>query len=385
MTTSQATQTPPRRGGFGAFSRASVVLAVLAVQVAVFGLAYLAGRPTLYAVFALGSAAGLVAFSGGNWEGVAAAGAGTAALAVVGWLLGRVFDVPFGSAWVVIIGPVLLTALVGSVEGRWTGVAAATLGSVLLIALGLPLAMFVARQNLDVVVEKALDPSVHRMLYLTIYAPLVAALAALVFGVPLAYLLSRGFVGDSLVQSLVDLPLVVPHSVAGLLILFGFGSGAAFPDLPVLTAMPGMILALVFVSAPFAVNIAREAFEAVDPRLEYASRVHGASRAETFRRVNLPLAARGVLTGGVMAWARAVSEFGAVAVVAYQVQFFYPFAWETVTGQHAPIFIFNTYLTGSIVESSAVGFILLAMSVGLFLLVRWLAYDDRRGGPGVFP
>ncbi|MFB6353178.1 MAG: ABC transporter permease [Halobacteriales archaeon] len=262
-----------------------------------------------------------------------------------------------------------------ALDGSSFTVATATMGSLLMVVLGLPLFMFVARQDPSLVVAKAADPTVHRVLYLGIYGPLLAAGLSLLLGVPLAHLLAEGFPGQPLVESLVDLPLVVPHSVAGLIILFGFGTGGAFPRLSVLGTMVGMVLAMAFVSAPYAVNASREAFEAIDDRLEYASRIHGANRWETFRRVTGPLAVRGVVTGGVLAWARAVSEFGAVAVVAYSVQFFYPFAGEFVTAQHAPVFVYNTYLQGGLAESGAVAFLLLAVSAVIFLLVRYLTAD----------
>jgi molybdate/tungstate transport system permease protein len=267
-----------------------------------------------------------------------------------------------------------------ALDGSSFTVATATVGSVLFVALGLPLFMFVARQSPDLVVEKAADPDVHRVLYLGVYGPLLAALASLVLGVPLAHLLAKGFPGQPLVESLVDLPLVVPHSVAGIIVLFGFGRGGAFPSVSVLGTMVGMVLAMTFVSAPYAVNASREAFESIDDRLGYASRVHGASEWETFRRVTGPLAVRGMITGGVLAWARAVSEFGAVAVVAYSVSFFYPPAGGTVTAQHAPVFVYNTYLQGGLEESGAVAFLLLAVSALIFLVVRYLTDDGGVGG-----
>ncbi|WP_276279781.1 ABC transporter permease [Halorussus caseinilyticus] len=269
------------------------------------------------------------------------------------------------------------------------GVLAATLGTVLLVALGLPLLMLVARQDPALVAEMAADPAVRQALYLSVYAPLLAAIASVALGVPLALVLARGFPGQELVESLVDLPLVVPHSVAGLAILFGFGKGGAFGgvsftvpvidftfEFAVLQTMLGMVLAMTFVSAPFAVNAAREAFESVPTRVEWAARTLGANRFETFRRVTAPLAWRGVLTGGVLAWARAVSEFGAVAIVAYSVEFFYLPKGESLTAQHAPVFIYNTYLSAGLDESGAVATILLALSAAIFLLVRTVAYDD---------
>ena len=311
--------------------RGALVPAFLLVQLVAFAAAYTAGVPTAYAGFVLVS--------------------------------------------------VLGTAYAAD-EGAF-GIAAAVLGSVLLLAVGLPLAMFVARQRPSLIVEQALDPEVHRMLYLSVYGPLLAALGSLIFGVPLALVLARGFLGRSLVESLVDLPLVVPHSAAGILVLFGFGQGGVFPQLSVLGTMVGFVLAMVFVSAPFAVNSAREAFEAIDNRVEYASRIHGASRFETFRRVTGPLALRGIITGGVLAWARAVSEFGAVAIVAYSVRFFYPPTGSEVTTQHAPVFIRRAYLTGGLEQSGAVTFLLLALSTLVFLLLRWLAYDDTPSVGGI--
>jgi molybdate/tungstate transport system permease protein len=355
----------------GTFGRGAVVLAVVTVQAVAFATAVAVGQPTLYALFALGSAAALVAAAGSSWRGVAAALLGTLAL----W---GVLSVA-GSRWMLVLAPVLLTLAVGvgGESGEWTGVAAATLGTVLLVALGLPLALFLVRQDAALVAETAASPEVHQMLVLSVYAPLLAALTALVCGVPLAYLLREGFPGQTLVESLVDLPLVVPHSVAGLIVLFGFGRGAAFSDVRVLGTLTGMVVALTFVSAPFAVNAAREAFETVDRRLEFAARAHGASRFSSFVRVTLPLAARGILTGGVMAWARAVSEFGAVAVVAYTVQSYVsPLTLEETSAQHAPVYIFNTYTSQGLPESGAVATLLLLLSAGIFLLVRWLAYDD---------
>jgi molybdate/tungstate transport system permease protein len=358
------------RTAFAGVGRGVVVLAVLVVQLAAFALAQAVDLPTLYALFAVGSSAALAMAALGSVRGVLAALVGTVVVVAVGVL--------FVGVVAAALAPVVLAIAVAVSGDEWVGAAAAALGSLLLVAVGVPLLLFLARQDLALVREMALRPDVQQALFLSVYAPLVAAVAALVTGVPLAYLLSRGFAGQSLVESLVDLPLVVPHSVAGIVILFGLGRGGAFPELSVLGTFTGMVLAMVFVSAPFAVNAAREAFEAVDDRLEYAARSHGASPFETFRRVTLPLAARGVLTGGVLAWARAVSEFGAVAVVAYSVSFFYPISGDVVTTQHAPVFIFNTYLTSDngLARSGAIGVLLLALSAFLFVLVRWLAYDE---------
>jgi len=317
--------------GLGTFRKGTIATAVLSVQLLAFVVAYTIGKPTWYAGFLLLSAA-VLAY--GTREG------------------------PFG-------------------------IVMATLGGALLVALALPLFLFLARQSPALVLEKATDPGVHQVLYLGVYAPFLAAAVSLLLGVPLAYHLARGFTGQSIVESLVDLPLVVPHSVAGIIILFGFGNGGAFPQLSVLGTLLGMVLALTFVSAPYAVHATREAFESVDDRLEYAARVHGATPWQTFRGVTGPLAVRGIVTGGVLAWARSVSEFGAVAIVAYSVEFFYPVTGERVVAQHAPVFVYNSYLQGGLDESGAVAALLLGVSAGIFLLVRWLTNESNgsRGMP----
>ncbi|MFB6070131.1 MAG: ABC transporter permease [Halanaeroarchaeum sp.] len=311
--------------------RWTVVLAVLTIQVVAFAAAIVADVPTAYAVFALVSSA-VLAYGTGR-------GAFETLLAVFGTLL--------------------------------------------LLALGLPILMIVARQDPSLVAEKAASREVQRALYLSVYGPLLSALAVTVLGVPVAYLLSRGFAGQQFVESLVDLPLVVPHSVAGLAVLFAFGEGATFPSLSVYGSMTGMVLAMAFVSAPFAVNAAREGFEAVDGRVEQAARSLGASQVSTFLRVHLPLAARGTLTGGLLAWARSVSEFGAVAMVAYNVEVFFPITGNTKTTQHAPVYIYNTFLSNGLAESGAVAVLLLTLCTAIFLAVRWIAYDATSSHGGI--
>ena len=307
--------------------RPLLVVAAVASQAALFGCCWVAGVPTLYLPLAVVSAGAMATRTG---------------------------------------------------EGAF-GVAAASLGTVLLLLVGMPLLLFLLRQDPSLVLSAARSSAVHRMLFLSLYGPLLSALVSVAFGVPLAYLLARGFRGQTVVESLVDLPLVIPHSVAGIVVLFGFGRQGLFPGISLLSTMVGFVLALTFVSAPFAVNQAREAFESVDDRVVYAARVHGAPPFSTFRRVTLPLAGRGILTGGVLAWARGVSEFGAVAVVAYTVYFFYPPAGEVVASQHAPVYIYNTYTSLGLAESGAVATLLVGLSAGVFLLIRWLAYDETGG------
>lgn len=168
------------------------------------------------------------------------------------------------------------------------------------------------------------EHDVRWSLWVTVVSALIATGVGLLLGVPLAYLLARRrFLGKGLVEGLIDLPIVLPHTAAGVALLVVYGHdgilgrllaplGISFTD-----AMPGIVVAMMFVSVPFLVDTAKEAFVAVDRRYEQVARTLGVTQAMAFWRVALPLAWRGVLAGAVMMWARGISEFGAVVILAY--------------------------------------------------------------------
>jgi molybdate/tungstate transport system permease protein len=168
------------------------------------------------------------------------------------------------------------------------------------------------------------DAEVLDSIRLTFLAALAAVACGLLTGVPLAYLCARrSFPGRRWVLALVNLPLVIPHTAAGIALLMVFGRrglfgrafeliGVTFTDTPA-----GIAVAMAFVGLPFLVNACRDAFAAVDPEYELAALADGATPWQAFRHVTLPLAWRGVLTGSLMMWARGVSEFGAVVILAY--------------------------------------------------------------------
>src|SRR5205814_6541960 len=141
---------------------------------------------------------------------------------------------------------------------------------------------------------------------------------------PLAYLLARRrFPGHAGVAALVDLPLLIPHPVAGIALLLALGrqttAGSILAALGArITGTPiGIIAAMTFVAAPLFVAAAREAFEQVDPRLEGVARTLGDSRYRALRRETLPLATRGLLAASIVMWSRAASEFGAIVGLTY--------------------------------------------------------------------
>jgi molybdate/tungstate transport system permease protein len=205
-----------------------------------------------------------------------------------------------------------------------THVLFAVLGALLIFFVAWPLLRTVTASGPLLLWQTLLDEEVRHSILLTFYSSLIATLVAFVCGVPLAYLLARvEFPGKWLVEGIIDVPIVVPHSAAGIALLMVFGRrtflGQAFGllDLKFVSAAPGIVIAMLFVSLSFLVNAAREGFEAVDPRLERVARTLGASPWRAFWRISFPLAWRSVLSGMILMWARGLSEFGAVVILAY--------------------------------------------------------------------
>jgi molybdate/tungstate transport system permease protein len=168
------------------------------------------------------------------------------------------------------------------------------------------------------------DPEVLQSIGLTFGAAAIATTLALVTGVPLAYLLARRkFAGKRLLEAIINLPVVIPHTAAGIALLLVFGRrgllGQWFSPLGITFTdnVAGIVVAMLFVSLPFLVNLSREAFALVDEEYEKVALIDGASQWQAFFNVTLPLAWRGVLGGAVMMWARGISEFGAVVILAY--------------------------------------------------------------------
>ena len=168
------------------------------------------------------------------------------------------------------------------------------------------------------------DAELRGAILLTVGTATLATLFGVLGATPVAYALARGrFRGRSLLAALIDLPLLIPHPVAGiaLLLVLGrntpLGAGLWTLGMQITGSVTGIVCAMLFVSAPLYVSAAREAFDRVDPRFEGVARTLGDSRWQALRRVTLPLAWRGLLAAAIVMWARAVSEFGAIVILVY--------------------------------------------------------------------
>ena len=210
------------------------------------------------------------------------------------------------------------------------------------------------------------DGEVRASIVLTLVCATAATIFGALLGLPLAWALARrDFPGRRLVQGLVDLPVVVPHPVAGIALLLFLGRrsaiGGALADLglEVVNHAPGIVAAMAFVSIPILVSGAREAFASVDPRLERVARSLGDTPAAAFRRVTLPLAGRGIIAAALLAWARAVSEFGAVVVLTYN-------------PKAASVLIYDRFTTDGLTGALPAALALLLVALAVFLVVRLL-------------
>ena len=171
------------------------------------------------------------------------------------------------------------------------------------------------------------NPVVTDALIVSLKTTLIAQVLVLLFGTPTAYLLaSRRFPGRSLCVTLVELPMVLPPTVAGigLLVAFGrfglLGSSLRTVGIAIPFTQSAVTLAVAFVSSPLYIRQAIAAFEAIDPNLVAASRTLGAGPVRTFFRVVLPLARGGLVAGEALAFARGLGEFGATIMFAGSLQ-----------------------------------------------------------------
>lgn len=245
-------------------------------------------------------------------------------------------------------------------------VVAAAIGAAFLV---LPVVWLVGRALLGGV---ELDDAVISALRLSLLTTAASLLLTIGFGTPLAWVLARRRLpAHRLVEALVDLPIVLPPAVAGLALLLFFGRRGPVGDLGAEVAFTtlAVVLAQTFVSAPFFVRSARGAFATMHRDLEDAARMDGGGEWAVFRRVTLPLAMPVLAGGAILAWARALGEFGATIMFAGNV---------TGVTQTLPLAVYAEFQS-SLDASIAAASILVMAAFGVLLGVHLVRLD--RGHP----
>jgi molybdate/tungstate transport system permease protein len=244
-------------------------------------------------------------------------------------------------------------------------------GALLLIFILLPLFSTLFSTQPDGFLATISDPDVTSAIALTFLASAIATGLILLTGLPLAYLLARyRFKGKRLVESIIDLPLIIPHTAAGIALLLVFGrQGVLGPALASLgltftDSLPGIVVAMAFVSLPYLVNLSREAIQLVEPEMEKVALIDGAAPWQAFWYVTLPQAWRGVVSGMLMMWARGISEFGAVVILAYHPKV-------------VSVLIYERFEGAGLFSAQPVALLLILVAVAAFILLRLALLSEK--------
>jgi len=241
------------------------------------------------------------------------------------------------------------------------------LGGVLVVFLALPFLGLVTTTSWSDFVAGLGHPIVWPALKLSLFTTILSLVVVVLFGTPLAWLLARrrGRLAR-LLETAVQLPVVIPPAVAGVALLLAFGrrglvAGLVYPEgWSVAFTTAAVVMAEVFVSAAFFVQAATSAFRRIDESLLLVARSFGASPLRLFLRIGLPLAGPGLVAGAALSWARALGEFGATLMFAGNL------AERTQT---LPLAIY-TALESDLRAAQALSLVLVAVAFGLLVGVR---------------
>jgi molybdate/tungstate transport system permease protein len=245
------------------------------------------------------------------------------------------------------------------------------LSSLVLLFILAPLTGMFLHTGGSEILETVKDKEVQSSIWLTLWVSFSATLFFAVGAIPLAWLLARKrFPLKNVVQGIIDLPIVLPHTAAGIAIL-GFisrdgflGKVANSVGLTLINNPVGIALAMAFVSLPFLINSARDGFAAVPERLEKAALTLGASRSRVFFTISLPLAWRSIITGFVMMFARGMSEFGAVVIVAYHPMI-------------APVLIYERFSSFGLKYARPASVVFIIVALIVFILLRLVSLRKK--------
>ncbi len=250
------------------------------------------------------------------------------------------------------------------------------IGGVVLLFIVAPLAGLLLDTPLANLFEVTQDDQVIDSIWLTLGASFGGTFFCAIFAIPLAYILARKeFPGKRLVHGIIDLPIVIPHSAAGIAILgfisrdSVFGQMASSIGLDFIGHPIGISMAMAFVSIPFLINAARDGFSSIPVRLEQAAKNLGANSVRVFFTISLPLAWRHILSGFIMMFARGLSEFGAVVIVAY-----HPMT--------TPVLIYERYTSFGLKYARPVAILFILVCLVFFIGLRFLVQNRSEGKNG---
>ncbi len=241
-----------------------------------------------------------------------------------------------------------------------------------LVLLTLPTVAMVVRslEARDVLDDPAARDRLREAMFLSLGTSLVSLVLVVILGTPIAWVLARvDFHGRRVIDALIDLPIILPPAVAGIALLSAFGRRGLLGDtldrfgIAIGFTTTAVIIAQIFVSAPFFIRTARAGFSRIDGAIEEAAADLGASPWKVFVTVTLPLCRASLVAGAVLAWARALGEFGATIMFAGN---------RTGVTQTMPLAIYERFGAGDLPTALVLSVILLATSVTFLVIVRLL-------------
>ena len=228
----------------------------------------------------------------------------------------------------------------------------------------LPIFNILVKPSIPDLINSLKDSEVINSLKLSIYASLIATSINIVIGTPLSYIFARkDFPLKNIIEGIIDLPIMIPHPVIGLAILsivakdYWIGKILNKLAIEIVGSVTGIVVVLTYVGLPFYVNTVKAGIKAVPERLEYVSRTLGKGEFVTFVKITLPLSFKSIIEGLIMSTARAISEFGAVIVIAY-----HPMV--------APVLIYERFTAYGLKYSIPVAVLLIIICLLLFLVLR---------------
>jgi len=238
------------------------------------------------------------------------------------------------------------------------------LGGIVLFFIIAPIAGIYLSTPFHALIDSAKAEDVRGSIWLSLWTSMAGTVLFSLLAVPFAYVLARReFPFKNLVNAIIDIPIIIPHSAAGIAVLgvvsrdSVLGKAADTIGLRFIGHPAGIIVAMAFVSIPFLVNAARDGFAAVPERLEKIALTLGASPTRVFLTISIPLAWRSILSGFVLMWGRGMSEFGAVIILAYN-------------PQTAPVMIYERFTSYGLEYSLPVAALFVAVCLVLFLVLR---------------
>ncbi|MCD6659910.1 MAG: ABC transporter permease [Lentimicrobium sp.] len=243
--------------------------------------------------------------------------------------------------------------------------------ALILLFIVAPIVGMVIKTPLPRLFETIEDAEVRNSILLTVISSIIATLLIAVISLPAAWMLARkSFPLKRLVLGIIDLPVVIPHTAAGIALLgmvsrdSALGQFASSLGVNFIGHPAGIVMAMAFVSLPFFINSAREGFASVPQRFENAALNLGISPLKVFLTISVPLASRHIVSGAVMMFARGMSEFGAIVILAYN-------------PMTTPVLIFERFSSFGLQYARPVALLFIIISIALFLLMRLLTKEPE--------